>query len=192
MGSADSIHIYICVYIHVCSVCVTKITKEEKDERMHRHRRSQNKKRGWKWGNTVRTYEIQNGCLAESGEGSQNPTNSGEPMIADGFWGKEKWMKKRKRIWLVLGMEEEKVHYRDTGEQSQRQWHLGESRMDMTRLNWAVWGGVKGRGRAGESVAAREGGVVSKVPSGWVAKMDGLYQEEHLGEGQPTPWAGEV
>jgi hypothetical protein len=26
-------------------------------------------------------------------------------------------MKKRKRIWLVLGMEEEKVHYRDTGEQ---------------------------------------------------------------------------
>jgi hypothetical protein len=55
-----------------------------------------------------------------------------------------------------------------------------------------VWGGIKGGGRAGESVAAREGGVVSKVPSGWVAKMVGLYPEEHLGEGQPTPWAGEV
>lgn len=29
------------------------------------------------------------------------------------------------------------------------------------------------------------------VPKGRVAKMSGLYRGESLGEGQPSPWAGE-
>lgn len=37
-------------------------------------------------------------------------------------------------------MVEESVYCRYVGELSQRQQHLGEFRVDMTRLNWAMWG----------------------------------------------------
>ena len=30
-----------------------------------------------------------------------------------------------------------------------------------------------------------------KVKKEWVARMVGLYREEQLGKGQPSPWAGE-
>lgn len=38
---------------------------------------------------------------------------------------------------------EEKVYYRTVGEKSQRQGPVGESRVDITRPNWAM----RGRGR---------------------------------------------
>ena len=43
-------------------------------------------------------------------------------------------------------MVEEKVYYRHVGEHSQRQRHLGESRVDMTRLSCTMWG--EGEGKA--------------------------------------------
>ena len=44
-------------------------------------------------------------------------------------------MKKRNK-----GMVEKKVYCRLKGEHSQRQRHLTESRVDVTRLSWAMWG----------------------------------------------------
>ena len=35
------------------------------------------------------------------------------------------------------------------GEHSQRQTHLGESRLDMSRLTWAMWGEGKGKEQGG-------------------------------------------
>jgi predicted phosphoadenosine phosphosulfate sulfurtransferase len=46
--------------------------------------------------------------------------------------------KKEKGPWLLLGMVEEDVYYRYVGEHSQRQEHLGEHRVNMTRLSCAM------------------------------------------------------
>ena len=63
--------------------------------------------------------------------------------------------------------------------------HLGESRVNMT-LNWATWEDREGKRGEPDTVARRP-----KVQKGRVTKMSGLYREESLGEGQPSPWAGE-
>ena len=83
-------------------------------------------------------------------------------------------------------MVEEKVYYRYVGEHSQRQTHLGESRVVMT-LNHVVRGG--GEGRAELSIAARRSKV--KIKKHWLTIMSGLYSESPLGEGDPSPWARE-
>lgn len=55
-------------------------------------------------------------------------------------------------------MVEEKGYCRYAGEHSQRRGYLGESRVDVTRLSWAMW--EKGRARERErgdwSAAARK------------------------------------
>lgn len=50
------------------------------------------------------------------------------------------------------GVEEEKIYYKYVGKRSQRQRHLGESRMDTTRLNWAMQEREKKRGGGGDQV----------------------------------------
>ena len=77
----------------------------------------------------------------------------------------------------VLGMVDEKVYSRYMEEHSQRQGHLGDSRVGMTRLSWATWGG---REEEGEERAGEPGG--SMVRREQVTKMSGLYREE-----QPSP-----
>lgn len=66
------------------------------------------------------------------------------------------------------------------GEHRQRQGHRGES--SLTRLIWALW--ELGRGNEVQQPMA-------KGTKGWVIKVSASYREEHLGEGQPSPWAGE-
>jgi hypothetical protein len=80
----------------------------------------------------------------------------------------------------LVGMVEEKVYCSDVGEQSQR--HLGESRVAMTRLSWAIGETGIGRERGEPDAAARR----TKVQKGQVIKMAGSYRE-----GQPSPRAGE-
>ena len=46
---------------------------------------------------------------------------------------------KKERTWLLLGVVEEKVLCRYVGEHSQRQEHLGESRVGMIRLSYVMW-----------------------------------------------------
>jgi hypothetical protein len=53
-------------------------------------------------------------------------------------------------------MVEEEVCCRYVGEQSQRQRHLGESRVDMSRLNWAMWGDGEGKGERGIRYSSQE------------------------------------
>lgn len=57
--------------------------------------------------------------------------------------------------WLLLGMVEE-IQGRYPGGCSQRKEHLGESRVDMTRLNCAMWGYREGKRkeREGSQVGA--------------------------------------
>lgn len=56
-------------------------------------------------------------------------------------WKKKRRNKKEKKwTWLFLGVVEEKDFCRYVGEHRQRQQHLGEYRVDMTKLSWAVWG----------------------------------------------------
>lgn len=59
-----------------------------------------------------------------------------------------------------------------------RQGRLGESSVDMTRLNWAI--GEVGRERRRER--GRPGAVTrrAKIQKVWVAKMSGIYREEQL------------
>lgn len=95
---------------------------------------------------------------------------------------------KKERAWLAPGMEEEEVHYRDVGEHSQRQRRLGEFRVDVTRLSWAMCRGGRGEGELGKQQQPGK----PKVQREWVTKMVGLCPEMHLGEGQPSPWATEV
>ena len=66
---------------------------------------------------------------------------------------------------MLLGMVEEKVYYRYVGEHSQRQKHLGEPRVDMTRLSLAMWGGERGRrsSKGKPGAAARTSKVQKKV-----------------------------
>ena len=54
-------------------------------------------------------------------------------------------------------MVEKKVYCLYVGEHSQRQGHLGESRVDMTRLSWAIWqrGSRRGGERCKSNTAAR-------------------------------------
>lgn len=44
------------------------------------------------------------------------------------------------RTGLLLGTVEEKGYYRRVEEHSRRHRHLGESRVDMIRLTWIMWG----------------------------------------------------
>lgn len=57
-----------------------------------------------------------------------------------------------------------------------RQGRLGESSVDMTRLNWAI--GEVGRERRRKR--GRPGAVTrrAKIQKVWVAKMSGIYREE--------------
>ena len=53
-------------------------------------------------------------------------------------------------------MAEEKVYYRCVEEHSQRQLHLGESRVDVTRLSWAMWGDGEGKGARGTKYSSQK------------------------------------
>lgn len=93
---------------------------------------------------------------------------------------------KKERAWLAPGVEEEEVHYRDVGEHSQRQRHLGESRVDVTRLSWTECG--RGGDRRGRRV--RRARCISQEVEGTkkrqATKMSRLYRREPLGKRQPT------
>lgn len=45
------------------------------------------------------------------------------------------------RKGLFLSMVEKKVYYKYVVEHSLSQRQMGETRVDMTRLSWAMWGG---------------------------------------------------
>lgn len=96
---------------------------------------------------------------------------------------------------MVLGMVDEKVYYRYLGEHRQRQGHLGESREDMTRLNWATWEGEGGkeeweyRGTRYQEPQKRVDKNKGKnnIKKGQVTKIIGVYREGQLGE-----WEGQL
>lgn len=73
-------------------------------------------------------------------------------------------------------------------DERQRQRHLEESRVNMTRLKCATRGVGKGKEK-GESRTwcRKEARGTRKVAT----KMSGLYREEFLGDGKPSTWAGE-
>ena len=66
-------------------------------------------------------------------------------------------MEKKQRTWQLLDTEEEEVYYRCVGEHRQRQGLLGESRVYMAGLSWAMWGSLE-RGERGEL------GVIDRKP----------------------------
>lgn len=82
-------------------------------------------------------------------------------------------------------MVEEKVYYVDVGKHSQRQTLLGEPRVVSTLSLVGIGGGEK---REGNQVLQPGG---QKYKKKQVTKMSGLFMEEPLGEGQPSPWVGE-
>ena len=82
-------------------------------------------------------------------------------------------------------MAEEKVYYRCVEEHSQRQLHLGESRVIPT-LPEPCRRGV-GEGERGTKYSSPE----VRDTKGAGSQMSGLYMEEQLGEGQSNLWAGE-
>lgn len=60
-------------------------------------------------------------------------------------------------------MVEEKSYYRYVGDHSQRQGYQGESRVDRTRLSWAMWDrGEEGRRESGNKVQMPGGQEVQK------------------------------
>ena len=86
-------------------------------------------------------------------------------------------------------MVERQVYCRNTGEHSQRQGHLGESRVDVTsRWSWDMWETEREKetGERGTQCSSQE----AKDIQGWVTIKSGLCREEPLREGQPSPWAG--
>lgn len=78
---------------------------------------------------------------------------------------------------------EDKVYYRHVGGHSQRQGHLGEFRVDLTRLSWVLWERRREKGEkrtrcvSQEVKGTREQGI--------------LYYRGNSGGGgeQPNPWA---
>lgn len=58
---------------------------------------------------------------------------------------KEKEYKRKERTSLFLGMVEEKVYCKRVGEHNEMQGYLEESKLVITRLNWAMC--KRGRGR---------------------------------------------
>jgi hypothetical protein len=78
----------------------------------------------------------------------------------------------------------EKVYYRYVGEHSQRQTHLGESRVDMTLSHV----GKKRKGKRGEPGAAARRPKVQKKQN---KEVSGFHREEPLREGQPSLRAGQ-
>lgn len=62
-------------------------------------------------------------------------------------------------------MVEEKVYYKYLGQHSQGQRHLGECRVDITRLIWALRGerDWKGKGREGSQESSQEGKGTKRV-----------------------------
>ena len=74
----------------------------------------------------------------------------------------------------------------DKGTHSQRHGCLRESKVNMTLSNMR-------RGRRGEKRARPRGQEAKESRrKDQVTKMIGLHREGELGEGQPSPWAGEV
>lgn len=63
-------------------------------------------------------------------------------------------------------MVEEKLNYRYVGEHSQRQGrgHLGETRVDMITLSWALWERVRGREREKGKGGTRRSSQEAKGP----------------------------
>lgn len=80
---------------------------------------------------------------------------------------------------MIARRDAEKVYYRSVGENSQRQGPVGESRVVMTRLSWAMEGKRKGDEREQNQVQQPGG---PKVQRGRVTKMILLYKG-----GQPSP-----
>lgn len=75
---------------------------------------------------------------------------------------------------MLLGKEEEKVYYSYVGEQSQGP--VGEYRVDMTRLSWAIQEEEKGKkeGREGSQVQQPGGTKIQK----WL---------DYIGMNNPAP-----
>lgn len=80
---------------------------------------------------------------------------------------------------MIAPRDVEKVYYRSVRENSQRQGPVGESRVVMTRLSWAMEGKRKGDEREQNQVQQPGG---PKVQRGRVTKMILLYRG-----GQPSP-----
>ena len=62
-------------------------------------------------------------------------------------------------------MVEETAYCRSVGEHSQKQGHLGESRVDRARLSWVMWEKERGKGRE------KETGAVARRPK--IQKREG-------------------
>lgn len=70
-------------------------------------------------------------------------------------------MKKKVKKWKNMNASRYsggRIYYRCVGEHGQRWEHLGESRVDTTRLNCSMWGGGRGResGEKGTSYSSQE------------------------------------
>lgn len=92
----------------------------------------------------------------------------------DSYWREKE---KKEKIFLFVGVVEEKVYYRYIGEHSQRQGHQGEHRMGMALSH------VKKGVRREPSSTARRPKIVDERAQ--VTKMVGLYRQK-----QPSPWPG--
>lgn len=82
-------------------------------------------------------------------------------------------------------MVEEKAHCRYVGDHSQRQAHLGESRVDLTRLSCTLWGDVKGQRGGERRTRCSSQKTQTYKESGQSKWLD------YIGKGSPSPWAGE-
>lgn len=98
--------------------------------------------------------------------------------------------KKERKARLLLVVMKGNIYYRNLRAHIQKQKHLGDSRVSMTKLIWAMGGEAeeKRRERGGSGSSASR----PKVQRGEVTKLSGLYRQEPLEEGQSSPGAGKI
>lgn len=83
-------------------------------------------------------------------------------------------------------------YYRYVGKYTNKEAETsGRSRVNMTKMSWAMWGEEDGIGEGREENQGHQPGG-QKYKRVRVIKMSGLYREDPLGDWQSSSWAGEL